>query len=226
MSDEKTKALIDVQSAGGDMIAADAELLQDVASGGGFLPYVQLFTTKSDPVTDGKIAGGHYGIVRDQKIDDLGEEIDVIVLTVRPRAFEKAEDGEITVCYDKDDPEYARIAALQANKVIGRMVGPEFLIWLPAEACFATFFCGSPTLKREARKFGPFLGGRAMNLRTKICKNAKGKWHGPVVNACSATLEPLPTAEEAADQVEKFKNPPKQDKGERVDENDAESVVR
>jgi hypothetical protein len=178
-------------------------------------------------VTEAKIGAGRYGIVRDGEITDLGPEIDIICLKVRARAFEKDEQGEITVSYDKTDAEYQRIAALQAAKVQGRMAGPEFLIWVPAEACFATFFCGSPTLKREARKFGPFLGGRACNLRTKIIKNAKGKWHGPVVNACSGTPDPLPTKEDADAQVEKFTNPPKQEKGERVEDGDgAESVVR
>jgi hypothetical protein len=225
MSDE-SKALIDVQTTSGEMIAADSDLLKDLASGSGFLPYVQLFTAKSGAVTDGKIMPGHYGLVRDDDIIDLGSELDVVLLTVRARAFEKDEQGEIVVCYDKQDPEYARIAELQANKVTGRMVGPEFLMWIPQEACFATFFCGSATLKREARKLGGFLGGKACNLRTKIIENRKGKWHGPVVNSCTATPDPLPEADAANAEVERFKNPPKQAKGERVDEGDAEQVVR
>ena len=217
MSDEQ-KSLIDV--AGGEIIdvAADQGLLAETATGSGFLPYVQLFTLKSGAVADGKINGGHYGLVRDGTISDLGKDTNFVFLTVRARAFLKEDDGEITVVYDKNDAEYERISGLQAASVDGAMVGPEFLIWIPTEETFATFFCGSKTLRREARKFGLYLGGKGANLRSKLIDNGKYKWHGPVVNDCSVDLEPLPTQDEAAEQINKFKNPPKpQAKGDRID---------
>lgn len=218
MSDEQ-KTLISVD-AGGELInvAEDQGLLAETAAGSGFLPYLQLFTTKSDAVAEGKINGGEYGLVRDGNITSLGKEFNLIFLTVRARAFQKDDSGEITVIYDKNDPEYQRIAALQAEKVNGCMVGPEFLVWIPEEETFATFFCGSPTLKREARKLGTFLGGKAVNLRSKLIDNGKYKWHGPVVNSCSIELSPLPDVENVQEELTKFKNPPKPQKGERVDD--------
>jgi hypothetical protein len=216
--------------AGGELstqLADDMELLKEVSSGGEFLPYLQLFTTKSDAVTEGKIGGGHYGLVRDGNITDLGKELNVIVVTVRARAYEKADDGEITVVYDKTDPEYVRIQALQAEGVQGCMAGPEFLFWIPDEKTFATFFCGSKTLKREARKFNPFLGGKGVcNMRVHLIDNGKYKWHGPVVNTCSAAPSALPSAEDSDKEITKFKNPPKPKKGERVAAGDTQEVTR
>lgn len=220
------KALVPVESLGGEMIAADQELLSEVASGGTFLPYVQLFTTKSDAVAEGKISGGHYGIVRDGNITDLGKEIDVVIFVVRARAFQKEEDGEITVVYDTKDPEYVRIKELQASGVVGAMCGPEFLVWVPAENVFATLFCGSKTMKRAARKFSPFLGGKACNLKSRLIDNGKYKWHGPVIGACSALPSVLPDSDAVEDEVQRFKNPPKLSPGEKVDNDDKEDVER
>lgn len=210
-------ALIQVDD-GGILINAeeDKSLLADTASGSSFLPYLQLFTLKSGAVAEGKINGGEYGLVRDGNITSLGKDINVVVLTLRARAFEM-DDGEINVVYDKDDPEYQRIEQQQADGVEGCMVGPEFLFWVPAEKTFATFFCGSKTLKREARKFGAFVGCKAMNLRSKLIESGKWKWHGPVVNGCSLTLDPLPTSDQVAAEVQRFKNPPKSDAKERVE---------
>lgn len=230
MTDEqKTLIPVDaVETDGGALIdvQADAGLLAETASGSGFLPYLQLFTTKSDAVAEGKIGGGEYGIVRDGNITSVGKEFNLIFLTVRARAFQKDDGGEIIVVYDKNDPEYERIAGLQAAGVQGCMTGPEFLVWLPGEETFATFFCGSKTLRREARKFGTFLGGKAATLRSKLIDNGKYKWHGPVVTNCSVELSPLPDPADVAEQLEKFKNPPKPQKGERVDDAAANDVAR
>ena len=223
-------SLIPFVAPGGELstqFADDAALLKEVSSGGEFLPYLQLFTTKSDAVAEGKIQGGHYGLVRDGNYTDLGKEINVIVVTVRARAYEKDDAGEVTVLYDQKDPEYIRIATLQAESVQGCMAGPEFLFWIPSENTFATFFCGSKTLKREARKFNPFLGGRGVcNLRVKLIDNGKYKWHGPVVNTCSEKPSCLPEPEASEKEINKFKNPPKPKKGERVAAGAAEEVAR
>ena len=225
-------ALIPVDFVGGELaVQQDTDLLTEVAKGGAFLPYLQLFTTKSDPVTEGKIPGGHYGLVRDGNITDLGKEIIAVVITVRARAFEKGDDGQVTVIFDKNDAEYQRIQALQAENVVGCMAGPEFLFWLPNEQTFATFFCGSKTLKRESRKFSPFIAGKTMQervaqLRVHLIDNSKYKWHGPVVNTCSSTPSCLPDKEDLDEQVKKFKNPPKQKPGEKAEVNATDNVAR
>jgi hypothetical protein len=223
MSDNE---LIPLDALGGDMIVAqDAELLGDLSSGKGFLPYIQLFTLKSNAVAEGNIQGGHYGLVRDGNITDLGKEINICLLAVRARAFFK-DGNNVTVIFDREDSEYKRIEGLQANKVQGAMTGPEVLCWLPAEETFATFFCGSPTLKKEARTWGKYLGKQPVTLKAKLCENAKGKWHGPVTVPFSGSLAPMPSAEEVGEELKKFKNPPKYTPGERVEQGNKEEVAR
>lgn len=192
----------------GGAIAEAQSVIDDTTSGAGFLPYLQLFTAKSTACTEGKIPIGHWGLVRDGEITDLTNEVNVHVCYARPRAYQKCDDGNILVIHDKEDPEYARIAELQRNKVNGCMVGPEVLVFVEAEGEFATFFCGSPTLRREAKKFKPLMG-KAATMRSKLIDNGQYKWHGPVITPCSAGLDPFPSEEEIAEQVEIFKNPPK-----------------
>lgn len=221
------KALVPVESLGGELISADQDLLAELSTGSGFLPYLQLFTLKSDAVADGKIPGGRYGLVREGEIIDLGKELDVVIFTARARAFQKDAGGDVTIIYDKKDPEYARIASLQADKVKDCMAGPEIFLWVPREKTFATLFCGSPTLKRAARKFKPFIGGKACHLRVELIDNGKYKWHGPIIIPCSTPPAILPTKEEAEEQVQKFKNPPKpKNAGESVKEGEQEEVER
>jgi hypothetical protein len=221
------KALVPVESLGGELISADQDLLQELTVGGGFLPYVQLFTSNSDPVKEDKIRQGHYGLVQDGNIIDLGKDTTFVVFTARARAFRKESDGAITVSYDKKDPVYVEIGALQGTGVQGCMAGPEILIWVPSQKTFATFFCGSKTLKRASRKFKPFLGGKACRMRSELIDNGKHKWHGPIITVCSTPPTDLPTSEDAEDQVEKFKNPPKpKPPAEKAEEGEQEDVER
>lgn len=218
--------LIPLDALGGDMIVAqDAELLGDLSSGKEFLPYLQLFTLKSTAVAEGKINGGHYGLVKDGNITDLGKEINICFLSVRPRAFFK--DGtNVIIVFDKEHDEYKRIASMQANKVQGAMTGPEVLCWVPAENTFATFFCGSPTLKKESRGWGTYLGKQPVTLKAKLIDNKGHKWHGPVTLPYSGTLAPMPSPEDIEEEVKKFKNPPAYTPGERVAAGSKDEIAR
>lgn len=189
-------------------IAAAQSVIDDTTSGAGFLPYLQLFTAKSSACSEGKIPIGHWGLVQDGEITDLTNEVNVHVCYARPRAYQKTDDGNIIVVHDKESDEYSRIAELQRNKVNGCMVGPEVLVFVEAVGQFASFFCGSPTLRREAKKFKPLMG-KAATMRSKLIDNGQYKWHGPVITPCSAGLDPFPSDDEIAAEVERFKNPPK-----------------
>ena len=97
------------------------------------------------------------------------------------------------------------------------MVGPEFLVWIPSEECFATFFCGSKTLKKEARKFGTRLM-KACTLKSKLIVQEPYRWHGPVTTDCSDPNLAMYDPEQFKKEVHKFKNPVVKDKGEPIEE--------
>ena len=224
MTDEQ-KAL--VPTIGSELaVKVDQALLDDATSGSGFLPYFQLFTSKADAVAEGKIGVGEYGLVSDGVVNPMGKEVDVVVYTVRNRAFYKDDAGEITVLYDKDDPEYQRIKVMAAAKVKGAMCGPEFLLWIPSQATFTTFFCGSPTLKRECKKFGPYLGGKACTMRQHLIDRGGYKWHGPLIGPCSTPPTALPDDEAVATQIDCFKNPPQKKAAEKASDDATDAVER
>jgi len=185
-----------------------------IVTGGDYLPRLQLFGSKSDACAEGKIKIGHYGLVKDEKITDLGDEIDIVVVSWRSKAFQ-AEGGNFIVSYhpeiDKDgnitNPTFNKIVMLSGVKDSGCTYGPEFLVWIPNIRSFATYHMNSKTARREAKNVEPLLG-KAATLKCHLIDNGKYKWHGPVVIPCSAPVE-MPSEEKIREEWTKFQNPPK-----------------
>lgn len=188
--------------------ALSTEFADVIASAKTFLDRLQLFGSKSDACAEGKIGIGRYGIVKDQKtIVDLGPEIDVVLVTWRPKALNTS--GDILVSFDPSEKLYEEIKKLSKVKDSGCMHGPEFLIWLPSENTFLTYHMSSPTARREAEKMEPLLG-KAATFKVQLIDppKSKFKWHGPVVIPCSAALK-VPKIEEIQAMADDFKNPSK-----------------
>lgn len=180
--------------------------LADVASGdAGFLPRLQLFGSKSNACATGAIGIGRYGLVNDDIITDLGTEVDALVVTWRPKAMQTVDN--ILVEYDPQSELYQQLKEKAGISDSGCMYGPEFLLWIPTQTTFATYFMSSKTARREARKMQPLLQ-KAATFKAKLIETAKYKWHGPVVVPCSAPLE-LPDSEVLVTAAKKFMNPPK-----------------
>ena len=91
--------LIPKELTGGELAKYDFD---DVVSGTeSYLPRLQLFSSKSDACAEGKIGIGHYGIVKDSDIIDLGPELDAVIVSWRPKALQIDGDNIITV-YDPE----------------------------------------------------------------------------------------------------------------------------
>lgn len=192
---------------------AKNESFDAMVSGGDYLARFQLFGSKSDACAEGKIGIGHYGLVKDDKITDIGQEVDVLVVAYRPKAVQTTDvfivdyhpdivDGEIT------NPTFKRIKDASTVKDSGCMYGPEFLLWVPSVQQFATYHMNSKTSRRESRNMEPLIGGAA-TMKSKLIEAGRYKWHGPVVVACTGGLDPLPTDEQLRMEFEKFNNPPR-----------------
>lgn len=190
-----------------------------VAVSADFLPRFQLFGSNSEACKEGKIGIGHYGLVVGDDIVDLGKEIDVYVVTWRPKALEMADDAILAV-HDPKSPDFERIKKLAGVKDSGCMYGPEFLLYVPSQEKFATFFAGSKTSRRESKNIRTVLGCAA-TFKSHLIKTAKYSWHGPVVTPCSSPLD-QPDEAELAEQVEKFSNPP----APKIETADTESRAR
>lgn len=182
--------------------------LADVASGASaFLQRLQLFGNKSNACARGEIGIGRWGLVNDDVITDLGPEVDALVICWRPKAMQTT--GDILVSHEPGSSMYEDLKERSGVKDSGCMYGPEFLLYIPSQATFATYYMSSKTARREARKMDPLLR-KAATFKAKLIETAKYTWHGPVVTPCSASLD-LPETEVIQAEITKFMDPPKQE---------------
>ena len=212
MSDET--ALSTGASIGGVQLPASkyasAEEFNSVITAASFLPRLQLFGANSGPAKEGKIQMGRYGIVRSKdSIIDVGASVNCLVLGMRLKAMEIAEEGIISK-YNPKDEEFKRIAATaDADGESGCMYGAEFLLYLPDQKEFVSFFMSSKSARREAPVLNGLLG-KAATVGVKLVKTKKYSWHAPSVTICSAPLSP-PDTDKLLEEANKFANPPESD---------------
>lgn len=182
------------------------ETFDAAASGSSFLPRLQLMTSNSEKCKTGEFPTNHYALVSDQKHDDLGKNVDVLLLVWRPKALDTGGDVVISV-YDVDSEEFARIQDRSLNVQNSNcMFGPEFLVWIPSIQKFATFFCGTKSSRREAGNIKALLKKPA-TLTSQKCSNKSFTWFAPQVSACSTPFD-LPQQDKLVAAVEQFNNPP------------------
>jgi hypothetical protein len=188
---------------------ADEKTFGAVSSLGNFLPRVQLYGSNSEAVKESLIPMAHYGLAQSSKdeIIDLGAECQVVILSWRPLALKinKTENTVVSV-FNPKAPDFKKFTELSEIKDSGCMYGPQFLIYVPQEKVFATFFMASKTARRAAGEVKAFMG-KAATLKAELIKTPKYTWHGPTAVPCSVAFE-LPPVEEILEVSAKFNNPP------------------
>ena len=80
-------------------LGADLGKLEKLTQSTTYLKRIQLYS-KGKPVETGLIPPGHYGIPENDVIVDLGEEIDVLPLSLRSKAIDFKNRDAIIVSYD------------------------------------------------------------------------------------------------------------------------------
>ncbi len=185
---------------------ASADAFSEVVSSGDYLSRFQLFGSKTDAVAEGRIPVAHYGLVKDDEITDLGAEVDVIIITWRPKAVQTGND--FVISHDTKSEVFQTIKAMSSVRDSGAMYGPEFLLWIPDAGVFTAFHMNSKTSRREAKKVAPLIG-KACTFKARLIDppTSKYKWHGPVAIPCSAALTP-PSEDALRAEADKFLNPP------------------
>lgn len=171
---------------------------------GDYLPRLQLLTSNSDICKEGKFPVNHYALVNGQTNRDLGEAVDVLVVSWRPKAIEMGD--EVITIHDPKHAEFIRIQEKSETKDSGCMYGPEFLVYIPSVKEFATFFLGSKSGRRESPSVKARLQ-KACTLKSHLITTPKYKWQAPLGLPCSTPFD-IPAIEEITKQAEKFANPP------------------
>ncbi len=185
----------------------DEKAFDAVTTTGNYLPRLQLMTSNSKPCKSGVFPINNYAVVTGEKFDDVGKEVDVLVIAWRPKAIEM---GEVIInAYDPNTDEFKRIQAQSEVKDSGCMYGPEYLLWVPSKKKFVTFMMGSKSARREAPALNALLR-KAATLKSKHIETAKYDWYAPLVAECNTPFD-MPDMADLKVELDKFNNPPATD---------------
>lgn len=187
---------------------AGDKAFKNIVNSEGFLPRLQLFGSNSDMVKEDKISMGSFALVTGKDtLNALGKEVQCYPISWRFKAVEFGD--QIISKYNPEDPEFIRIAEkADGPGLTGAMAGIEFLLYIPDNKVFCTYFMGNASSKREAPNLRSLQEeGKAATIVSKLVKNKKGQsWHAPLITACSTPLE-QPNEAELMDIATKFANP-------------------
>lgn len=189
---------------GGGVSKYDDAVFKEATKTGDWLQRLQLMTSNSAKCKSAEFPVNHYALVDGSNLIDVGKDVDVLIISWRPKAIEMGE--EIITVFDPTTPEFARIQAKSDEKDSGCMFGIEFLVWVPVQKVFATFFLGSKSSRREAAAVKA-LCRNAATLKSHLIETKKFSWQSPCVTACSNKLE-MPDMDKLEKENEKFINPP------------------
>jgi hypothetical protein len=175
---------------------------------------LQLMGSNSKLVKQGKFPMGHYALVIDKDtMKDVGDQLDVLACAFRFRAMDISDEDNMINVYDPHNPEFTRIREQAAVADSGCLCGLDFLLWLPLESKFVTFYMASKSalrvapelrakIKEKDNKPGP------ANLSVKLIETKKYSWHAPQVSNCTTPFEDLlPSPEDFIDALKRFHNP-------------------
>ena len=206
---------------------ADSDLASVVGSAG-FLPRIQIASSNTERVKEGKAPMGTFDLIwTADRTKNLGGRFNFLSIAARAKALCIPKDGSApTSYYKRSNPEFEKIVNMADNgpPLNGNMYGSEFLIWIPSEETFATFYLANATLRRVAPTLlaimekpeksatgKPVYRPAPVTSETKLIKTAKYSWHGAIFSPCSEPLGESPDPEwsdKFVIQLKKFRNPP------------------
>ncbi len=173
-----------------------------VANNQDYFPRIKLCQGNAKEVLKEFVAkGGNYALVKGKDdIEDLGNSIDLVLCSGRPKAMRTGD--QIITIFEEDAEEFKKIMASSKTKDSGCFYGPEYLVYIPAAQTFATLFLNNPTMRREAGAVHSRLK-QAATLSSHLIENEDYSWFGPKCGDCSSPLE-LPDLDEIRATVDKF----------------------
>lgn len=173
-------------------------------SAGGYLPRLQLMTAASEKCKSGEFPINSWALIQDSAYKDLGKRIDVLVLGFRPKAMQVT--PSVLAYHTPSSNEFQAIMKRADTPNSGCMYGPEFLVWIPSEKSFATFFMGSKSARREAGNVRALIRKPATLASVKCTNSNDQVWYTPQVTVCSTPFE-LPSLDEIQRTMTEFENP-------------------
>lgn len=219
--------------------SAPKGLANKLAGGNRYLRRIQLYSGRSAAVSAGSIGVNQWGSPgrRGQEIIALGENVDAYILAWRGKAIDFSDSDSIKQAYAFNDAqfeseEFQRIMKESSVKDSDCSYGVEFLI-VVEKMGLVTYFANSQTARSEAEKLFAFLPqeGQGIGDLTPVTfgsENIVGKkhtWRGPTFKRSSTPFKSGIEAQELADQIGKFLNPPAQAEDANAEETTEEEAA-
>ena len=190
----------------------DEQAQAEFTSSGSYLPSLRVYGSASTIVKESKFPQGHFGLYfTADKILDLGEQVDVLIIHYRPRASIMLSDEQPISYFNPESANFNEIktkAQIKGkDKPQGYMFGLEYLLWVPSVQHFSLFFMGTPTLRRESSDVLALKGNSATFKIKFIPSKQYGGWHGMETLSCDAPFEIPPNDVIKNVYYSKFANP-------------------
>ena len=175
-----------------------------VANNQDYLPRIKLCQGNGKEVLKEFVArGGNYALIKSKDdIEDLGDSIDLLICSGRPKAMRTGD--QIITMFEEESDEFKKIMSESKVKNSGCFYGPEYLVYIPAAQTFATLFMNNPTMRREAGAVHSRLR-QAATITSHLIENEDFAWFGPKCGDCSSPLN-IPDLDEIETAVKKFED--------------------
>lgn len=172
-----------------------------------YLPQLRVGGANTTFVKEGKVQMGHLALYfTSDKVVDISEQIDVLVIDYRSRASILITGDQPINYYNFESSNFQEVLARSKSNEGTYTAGLEYLIYIPSVNQFALFFMGTPTLRRESGNVKS-LCGKAATFKIKLIKTKKYSWHGVECFSCDTPFD-IPPKEEIIRIHEKyFANP-------------------
>jgi hypothetical protein len=183
--------------------------LTSVTKVGDYLPYIQLCGSNTKQVKRGEFPMGHFSLVENKKLVDLGNVFTAFLVSWRPKAMQYA--PSVVSYFDTESAEFKKIQQEADAPNSNKGFGPEFLIWLPDSKKLATFFLGNKTGRSEAPNLIACIkGARKCRIESVLIEDRRNdrSWHGPKMRPYDLEISSIPDRDELSRQLKKFNNPP------------------
>lgn len=125
------------------------DVFNDLTIQGGFLPRVNLYSSRSKVCEKGLFKANHWGVVTGKdKLQDLGENMICVPIAHRPMALD-LRDKKAVAYFDPSSPKFVECKDESQKKDSKCMAGIQFLLYVQNFG-LATYYCASKSAKMLA----------------------------------------------------------------------------
>lgn len=196
---------------------------EEVTKTGDYLGRLQLLGGNSELVKSGVVERpGVWAYITSSsdKPEVLGPTTQVMILAWRSMAMHLFNNSPKCIDFDRTSTFFKKCVSLRDVKndeddPDSYMAGPQFLLWAynakSGRGAYLTYYASSKTARKRAPEVLDLLNRNAV-FGVEFIKRGKFSWHGPTAQPLSIAPPNQPDPEEAAEEIQKFLNPPKTEK--------------